>query len=146
LEAERVNETKALMRDGWDIIIRFLGAMAGLFSGSDWKLLLALMALDLLSGLALACIRKSPRSASGGFHWRAILMGICRKGMMLGIILIAGALDQLSGKGDMLRSAAIGFYMAQEAVSLAGNAAHFGVPLPGNLKNALHLLKTANHF
>ena len=140
----RVKATKGYIKNGWDIAIRFLGAAAGLFSGSDLKLLYLLMGMDLLSGLLLSWIRKSPKVDGGGFRWKEILLGICRKGLMLTLILIAEALDRLGGKEDMLRSAAIGFYIAQEALSLAGNAAHLGVPLPEGLRHALRLLKTAN--
>lgn len=78
----------------------------------------------------------------GSFSWRACLKGIGKKGMMLAMVFLAGALDRLGGNHQILSSAAIGFYTIQEGISLAANAARFGVPLPYSLKRKLEEAKS----
>ena len=61
-----------------------------------------------------------------------------------GIILIGMAhiLDaHILGTGDMLRTAAIFFYLSNEGLSIMENAARIGVPIPQKLRHAMRQFK-----
>ena len=129
-------------RNVWDIWARFLGAIGALMAGGSLSLLCLMMGADYLTGVLLALLGKSKQTKDGRLSARACFTGIARKGMMLMIILIAAALDEIAGQGKMLRSAATGFYICNEGISLMENAALLGVPVPAKLKQALGALRT----
>ena len=64
---------------------------------------------------------------------------MCRKGMMLLIVLVAVRLDLLMGT-DYLRDAVCITFVANEALSIIENAGLMGVPLPEMLRNAIDIL------
>ena len=136
---------RRLFENGWDIVLRFLGACTALGGMGNMKVLWILMALDYGTGLLLALLHKSRKSTDGGFDWKVFLMGLGQKGMMNALVYLAGALDDISGSNGMLQNAAIGFYIVQEGISLAGNAIGFGVPVPLGIRNALNTLKEKEH-
>jgi phage-related holin len=47
----------------------------------------------------------------------------------------------LGGGGSLCRSAVIGFYLANEGLSILENAGRLGLPLPSFLREALRQLK-----
>ena len=47
---------------------------------------------------------------------------------------------QVIGTGSVLRTAVIFFYISNEGVSLLENAAHLGLPVPGQIKAVLEQL------
>ena len=60
--------------------------------------------------------------------------GIC-------VAAVATILDNATGANGMLRALALGFYVANEALSLLENAGRMGVPLPRKLLDALEQVK-----
>ena len=90
-----------------------------------------LMGLDYATGLLTAFMGKSPKTQGGGFS---------KKLMMVAIVMLAAALDRLTGDSNICRSAAIGFYAANEGLSIMENAAALGVPLPKALKDVMERL------
>ena len=133
---------KQYFQNGWDIFLKFLGACTAMLGMRNMRILWMLMALDFFTGVLLSFLNRSGKSFMGSFSWRACLKGIGKKCMMLAMVFLAGALDQLGGTHQILSSAAIGFYTIQEGISLAANAARFGVPLPYSLKRALENAKS----
>ena len=125
------------IKNAWDIWMRFLGALWGAATGSNMHILFLLMFIDFLTGLILAALEKSRKSESGGVVIKAVLTGILKKGMMLAVILLAGALDELTGQKAVFSRAALGFYICNEGISLMEHAALLGVPVPGIVKRAL---------
>ena len=125
------------MKNAWDIWMRFLGALWGAAAGSNMLILFFLMLIDFLTGLILAALQKGRKSESGGLGVKAVLTGILKKGMMLGVILLAGALDELAGQKAVFSRAALGFYICNEGISQMEHAALLGVPVPGIVKRAL---------
>lgn len=132
----------------------FVKAMAGalsavgaylmyLLGGWDAALMLMflLMALDYVTGLLTAFMGKSPKTEGGGFRSSVAFVGISKKLMMVAIIILATALDRLTGDSNVCRSAAIGFYAANEGLSIVENAAAMGVPLPQPLLDVMERLK-----
>lgn len=111
---------------GWDMALRVL---------------VLFMAVDYITGLIAAGVfNKSEKSETGALESRAGFKGLCRKGMILGIVFIATHLDLLSGT-EMIRDAVIIGYIANEAVSIIENAGLMGVPIPNIIKRALEMLK-----
>lgn len=127
--------------NAWDILLRFVGAAAGMLGGGDLALLCALMALDYGTGISLALLGKSVKTSNGRLSAHAGFLGLLRKGMMLGVILLASVLDRVAGEGEWLRRAAIGFYICNEGISLMENAARLGIPVPHGLRRALGALR-----
>ena len=83
--------------------------------------LLLFMLADWITGV-LCGISSGNLSSDIGFK------GICRKMYMLILIGMAHILDaHILGTGDMLRTAAIFFYLSNEGLSIMENAARIGI-------------------
>ena len=106
------------------------GALFGLWVGLDVavRVLVLLMALDIVTGLAAAFAARAIDSRTG---WR----GISRKVVTLGIVGAAAVIDP--HVSVPLTQIVAGFYAASELTSLAENAALAGVPIPRVLREAL---------
>ena len=114
-------------------------AVAGFLWGDLNGLLFALIAfmvLDYGTGLLTAKITRTLSSKVG-------FIGIARKGLMLAIVAVGHILDAqvFGGDNSVCRSAVIGFYLANEGLSILENAGKLGMPLPKTLKRALEQLK-----
>lgn len=124
-----------------DRVYNWLGALAGtavgLMGGWDaaMKVLTVCMALDYITGV-LSAIREKKLSSSVGF-W-----GLLRKGVIFLVVMLAAQLDVALGQEAVCRTAAILFYIANEAVSMTENAAKLGVPVPGKILDVLEQLKS----
>ena len=118
----------------------WLGALAGMTVGlmGGWdaamKVLTVCMALDYITGV-LSAIKEKKLSSSVGF-W-----GLLRKGVIFLVVMLAAQLDAALGQEAVCRTAAILFYIANEAVSMTENAAKLGVPVPGKILDVLEQLK-----
>ena len=101
------------------------GAVVGLLGGWDAGLnvLAVCMALDYVTGV-LAAVKGKRLSSNVGF-W-----GLLRKGVIFLVVMLAAQLDAAMGQEAVCRTAAILFYIANEAVSMTENAAELGVPVP----------------
>lgn len=113
-------------------------AIAGFLWGSLDGLLRALivfMVIDYLTGIGAAYKDKRLNSSVG-------FVGIVRKGVMLLIVAVGNVVDtQVLGGGGICRSAVIGFYLANEGLSILENAGDLGVKWPKILQDALEQLK-----
>ena len=103
-----------------------------------------LMGLDLLTGVMTALKQKSAHTPGGGFLSRTFFLGLTRKLTITLMIMLATALDRTLGTQGICRLAAIGFYTANEGLSIVENAALLGVPFPKGLLNALERLRERN--
>jgi toxin secretion/phage lysis holin len=128
-------------------VLGFIGVIGSILANylGGWdmalKVLVSFMAVDYITGLIVAGIfKKSKKSGTGALESKAGFKGLCRKGMILGIVFIATQLDSLSGT-EMIRDAVIIGYIANEAVSIIENAGLMGVPIPDIIKRALEMLK-----
>ncbi len=99
-------------------------------------LMLLMMGLDLMSGLILAFQRQSGKTPRGGFDSASLFFGLTRKLLMLLLVILGTALDSLLAS-SLCRLCVIGFYSANEALSVVENAALAGVPFPRGLLSAL---------
>lgn len=93
--------------------------------------LLAVTALDYVTGVACAAVAKE-LSSSVGFK------GLVKKVFTFVLVALAAMLDKLvPSTNGAIRSAVCMFYIANEGISILENAGALGLPLPNALKKAL---------
>ena len=122
-------------------IAAFLAGMASfLWGGVDGLLyaLIAFMVLDYVTGVLVAIVQKELSSKVG-------FKGIAKKVIILALVAVGHILDvHILGGGAFCRSAVIGFYIANEGISILENAGELGIPLPKKLIAVLKQLKDKN--
>lgn len=103
--------------------------------------LILCMVLDYLTGMIVAGIfHKSKKSAQGGLESRSGWKGLCRKGVLLLIVLVAYRLDLIAGT-DFICNAVMAAYLMNELLSIMENIGLMGIPIPKVLSGAIDLLK-----
>ena len=129
-----------------EIMTAGVGALGGWVSwlyggfGDAMSALIVFMALDYMTGLIVAGVfHKSSKSESGALESKAGWKGLSRKGMTLGIVMMAALLDRVMGTA-YIRDAVIVGFIFNESLSILENAGLMGVSYPRALKNALDLL------
>lgn len=132
----------------WDRIVKGIAAALGAAAGllGEWNVLLTVLAwfmvIDYATGLICAWRGKSPKTEGGGVSSRAGFDGLARKGLIMLIVLMATLLDSAVGSGNTLfQTAACGYYIANEGISILENSALMGVPYPKTILDALEGLK-----
>lgn len=130
-----------------NILISIIGvigsAIASAFGGWSTGLttLVIFMAIDYITGLIVAGVfHKSTKTETGTLESRAGFKGLCRKGAMLLVVLVAHRLDLAVGTA-YIKDAVIIAFMANEAISIIENAGLMGVPMNDTLKNAIDVLQ-----
>lgn len=122
----------------FQIVTGSICAICGFVWGEINGLLLALIAfmvLDYITGLSVAVVKKELSSAVG-------FKGIFKKVIILILVGVGNILDvHVLGEGSVCRSAVIGFYLANEGISILENAGKLGLPLPKKLLEILKQLK-----
>lgn len=118
-------------------------AFATLFGG--WSIglttLIICMAVDYATGLIVAGVfKRSNKTANGALESRAGFKGLCRKGLVLCIVLLAYRLDLQMGTTYIQDAVIIGF-LVNEILSIAENSALMGVPMPKMMLNAIEVLR-----
>lgn len=128
----------------FSVSIGAIGAVVTtLLGGWDYamQLLVIAMAVDYISGVMVAGVwHKSSKSESGKLESRAGFKGLCRKGMILGLVLVAHYMDLAIGTQYIRDAIVIGF-SANEIFSILENLGLMGVEYPPVIKNALEALK-----
>lgn len=120
------------------------GFVTALLGGWDYamQLLVIAMAVDYISGVMVAGVwHKSSKSESGKLESRAGFKGLCRKGMILGLVLVAHYMDLAIGTQYIRDAIVIGF-AANEIFSILENLGLMGIEYPPVIKNALEALKS----
>ena len=132
------------VKAGFCTIVGLTGSIiAKLFGGWDSALatLIIFMAVDYVTGLIVAGIfHKSKKSENGALESNAGLKGLCKKGVMLAVVLVAYRLDVVMGS-DIIRNAAVIAFIVNEAISITENAGLMGVPMPKAIIKAIDVLK-----
>lgn len=119
------------------------GGIAALFGGwtSAMTTLIIFMVIDYITGIIVAGVfHRSGKSKSGALESRAGFKGLCRKGMILLILLVACRLDLMLGTGYIKDCVCIAF-VVNETLSIIENAGLMGVPIPQVLIKAIDVLK-----
>ena len=118
----------------------FVTALIGEWDGAIITLLL-FMTADWITGLTVAGIfNRSPKSKNGALESRVGLKGLCRKGAMLLIVLVAYRLDLMAGLHSVLRTAAIVALVCNEALSILENVGLMGVEYPAIIDRVIRQL------
>ena len=130
-----------------DMICAGIGAVGGwiswLLGGWDTAVvtLVIFMAIDYISGLAVAGVfHASRKTDSGALESRAGWKGLCKKAMTLLFVLVAHRLDLVIGT-TYIRDAVVIAFVANELISIVENAGLMGVPLPAAIENAIDILQ-----
>ncbi len=108
------------------------------------QMMFLLMGLDLLTGVLASLAGRSDKTEGGGFLSTAFFLGLSRKLMMLALVMLATALDGVLGGGGVSRIAVIGFYAANEGLSIVENGAVLGVPFPKAVLGVLERMREKN--
>lgn len=132
-------ERRGSVEKAWQTLCAVALAAGSFLFGSPDGLLLTLLAfvlMDYATGLlAAVCARRV--SSAVGFR------GLLRKMLILAMVGMGHLLDtQLLHAQGLLRNAVIGFYLANEGLSILENAGRMGLPLPEKLRTVLVQLKT----
>ena len=107
--------------------------------------LVAFMAIDYVTGLAVAWLGRSNKTKTGHLDSKVGFAGVCRKCLMLLFVLMAAMLDRALGTDSpIFRSMVIWFYIANEGLSILENLAVAGVPFPRRFRQALEQLRSRN--
>ena len=130
-----------------NILISIVGiigsAIASAFGGWTTGLttLVIFMAIDYVTGLIVAGVfHKSMKTKTGTLESRAGFKGLCRKGAMLLVVLVAYRLDLAVGT-TYIKDAVIIAFIANETISIIENAGLMGVQIPDTIKNAIDILQ-----
>lgn len=133
------------------MILSVIGAVgsciAGALGGWDSAVitLVCFMAIDYVTGWILAVVfKKSHKTESGGYSSEIGLKGLCKKCMILFLIVVANMLDQQIG-GSYIRDGACIVFISNEAMSILENAGLMGVPIPKPITDALDVLHTKHN-
>ena len=136
------------------LLCAWLGVLGGMISSwfggwnSAMTTLLVFMAVDYLSGVILAGVfHRSGKTETGALSSLVGFKGLCKKGMMLLIVLVAARLDLLLGS-DFIRDSACIALIVNELISIVENAGLMGVPIPAIITKAidsLHEKEDKNH-
>lgn len=107
-----------------------------LFGG--WSALLGVLVsfvvADYITGVLAAATEGKLNSEVG-------LKGIAKKILIFILVAIGHQIDLALGLGgDLVRDAAIYFYLANELLSILENTGRMGLPIPGVLKKAVEVL------
>ena len=105
------------------------------------QVLVALMALDYLTGILVAAVwQRSNKSSTGALDSKAGFKGLCKKGMILLLVWLGVLLDNAFGT-TYVRMAVILVFIGNEGISFLENLGLMGVPFPEFLKKALEALR-----
>ena len=118
-------------------------AIASLFGGWTGAMttLVILMFIDYVTGIIVAGVfHASPKSSGGALSSAVGFKGICRKFVILLIVVVACRVDLLMDTNIIRDATCIGFCV-NELVSITENAGLMGIPLPRKLMEAIDILK-----
>lgn len=135
---------KIMNKTGILAILGIIGAfISTLFGGWNAALttLIVFMAIDYITGLVVAGVfHRSSKSENGALESKAGLKGLCKKGMVLLVVLVAARLDIVVGT-NFIRDAAVIAFVANETLSIIENAGLMGVPIPAVITHAIDILQ-----
>lgn len=121
-------------------------AIASLFGGWNGAMttLVILMIIDYVTGIIVAGVfHNSPKCSGGALSSAVGFKGICRKFVILLIVVVACRVDLLLDTNIIRDATCIGF-CANELVSITENAGLMGIPLPRKLVEAIEVLRGEN--
>ena len=121
-------------------------AIASLLGGWTGAMttLVILMFIDYVTGIIVAGVfHNSPKCSGGALSSAVGFKGICRKFVILLIVVVACRVDLLLDTNIIRDATCIGFCV-NELVSITENAGLMGIPLPRKLVEAIEVLRGDN--
>ena len=121
----------------------FGAAVASILGGWTGAMttLVILMLGDYGAGVIVAGVfHASPKSSGGALSSAVGFKGICRKFVILLIVVVACRVDLLMNTNIIRDATCIGF-CANEVLSITENAGLMGIPLPRKLVDAIEVLR-----
>lgn len=126
-------------------IVAGIGTVIAKFCGgwdTAMQTFVFVMAVDYITGIIVAGVfKRSNKSVGGSLDSRAGFKGLCKKGVMLLVVMLAAYLDRMVGTDSVVRTATILFFIGNEGLSVIENIGLMGVPFPPAIKNALEALQ-----
>lgn len=117
----------------------FIAAMLGGWN-SALATLLIFMAIDYITGLIVAGVfKKSGKTKSGALESNAGFRGICKKGVMLLVVMVGHRLDLTMGT-TIVKDGVIIAFIANELISFTENLGLMGIDLPEVIVKAIDVL------
>lgn len=119
-------------------------AISTAFGGwtSAMTTLVIFMTIDYVTGFIVAGVfKKSTKTENGALNSKAGFKGLCKKGMILFMVLIACRLDIALGTNFMRDVVIIG-YIANETISIVENAGLMGLPIHPAITKAIDVLQS----
>ena len=99
------------------------------------------MCIDFATGWIVAAVfHKSKKSDSGGLKSHEGFKGLCKKGVILLLVVVANLLDEQIGATYIRDGVCIAF-MVNELLSIVENASLMGIPIPAPIVKALDILQ-----
>ena len=120
---------KYIVAIGGSLVTYLLGGWSALI-----KILVAFVVIDYVTGVLAAAYHGKLDSNIG-------LKGIAKKVFIFVVVACGHLVDGAMGTNNIVRDAAIYFYIANELLSILENAGEIGLPVPDVLKNAIERLK-----
>lgn len=132
-----------------EILAAIGGAIGSFFTGLPPVIfiLVAVMALDYISGLICGFKGVSPKTQNGGLSSKAAYEGLLKKAVILLVVLLAHLVDHavvLSAgiEFQAVTGATILWFIASEGISVLENAAALDIKIPKVLLMALEVFKS----
>ncbi len=108
--------------------------------GAALETLVIFMIIDYITGISVAVFwRRSGKTKRGLLKSEAGWRGLCKKGMILGFVLIGNRLDILLDTNYVMNTICIGYAM-NELISIMENAGLMGIPLPAVIQGIIEVL------
>ena len=102
--------------------------------------LLTFMVIDYITGWVVAVVfKKSHKTDSGGYSSAIGLKGLCKKCMVLLLVVVANMLDVQLGANYVRDGVCIAF-IVNEVMSIIENAGLMGIPVPDVITKVLDVL------
>ena len=129
----------------WAAALGLIGSfIVSLFGGFDigMYILFGFMAFDWITGIILAGVFKnSTKTENGALSSKAGQIGLLRKGLTLGVVIMAHCFDLLIGQGNYFRNGALLAFIVNESVSILENLGAMGIWIPPIIRKAIEILK-----
>ena len=134
---------KIFILSGMACVGAAIASLLGGWTGAMTTLVI-LMFIDYVTGIIVAGVfHASPKSSGGALSSAVGFKGICRKFVILLIVVVACRVDLLLDTNIIRDATCIGF-CANELVSITENAGLMGIPLPRKLVEAIEVLRGDN--
>ena len=133
------------MKDVFTTVMGIAGGIIGALIGgwnSALTTLIIFMGVDYISGLIVAGVFKnSAKTESGALSSDVGFRGICKKGVMLLVVMVGYRVDLTMGT-TIIKDAVVMAFIGNELISFTENLGLMGVPLPKALSKAIEVLKS----